>query len=109
MNPQKHTPGPWHITAFVREPDQSTPTGRRARIVSECESADGYLIAAANAAIADIARRGGLSDARLIAAAPDLLAALQDMVSLAYRHGLADVAACVVARAAIEKAEGGQP
>lgn len=77
MSEANHTKGPWTVVAFIREVDGSAPTGRRARIVSECESADGYLISSGNASIADVARKGGLSDARLIAAAPELLEALQ--------------------------------
>ena len=76
-----HTLGPWTVTAFMREADASAPTGRRARIVSSgCETADGYLVSAANASVADVKRRGGLADARLIAAAPDLLAACEAVV-----------------------------
>lgn len=94
---QLHTPGPWHVYS------------RNSLCV---ESATG------NIALVNLARASE-ADARLIAAAPDLLAALKDLADwLAYGLNKADGAeptaedhaACervaAQARAAVDKAEG---
>jgi hypothetical protein len=86
----KHTPGPWKIERnCLHEP--------------VIEAVDGALVA--------ICRKGQLADSRLIAAAPDLIAALRVLVDHAqetYPHfederGKRDIA---LSLAAIAKAEG---
>jgi hypothetical protein len=87
----KHTPGPW--TAI---PDD------------DGDEDNWYVLTEKEAAIA-VGLYG--PDARLIAAAPDLLAVLQDLadVSRGYLEHMdaEDIAALEAARAAIAKAEGG--
>lgn len=87
-----HTPGPWLV---LRDPEVGGP-----------------LVATEDVAIADVMEmEGGMSEAnaRLIAAAPDLLAALRQVVESAYpnpdEHPTM-TAAWRVAEAAIAKAEG---
>lgn len=76
--PLTHTPGPWAHTDY------------------------GSIKDANNATVAEVLPGGRTADARLIAAAPDLLAALEEVVSLSDR----DHAAWDRARAAIAKAKG---
>lgn len=87
MNKPKHTPGPWSITESCMN-------------AWEIDGLD-RSIATVNA-VEDIAPEDE-ANARLIAAAPDLLAALQDFL-----HADPDVFAeeLAAARAAIAKAEG---
>lgn len=104
----QHTPGPWHVNAI---------DSKRGRIVGDettTEPYDKLQIHAANRTIATIYRP---TDARLIAAAPELLAALQEikLCCCARPDQFAPVAgcdcwACLTAtniRAAIRKATGG--
>lgn len=92
-----HTEGPWHVAYF------------------EDENAAVIVTAEGDGRIAEI--RGNVpeedANARLIAAAPDMLAALQDAcktLETVHLHGRADEgeawARLVYARAAIAKAEG---
>lgn len=105
-----HTPGPWATETWTYEVDRDIPTIRTA----------GDAIAQA----LDLWRDGADStaerdaNARLIAAAPDLLAALEEMVSehdTYWRNTVADnpgyfppddTGGLVLARAAIAKAKG---
>lgn len=96
----KHTPGPWEAVGnLVRSPmhqPEGLPTGVQ---VAECR--DGYFLPHTEEAKAN---------ARLIAAAPELLGALEGLCSLAeLRPGhLQDYKAAVAAaRSAIAKATGG--
>lgn len=86
-----HTPGPWTIYA---------PAGTDSYYVSGPGSLCVFTIRAGTIPMRD--------DARLIAAAPELLTALRNLVAAATPHADALVMfACVErARAAIEKAEG---
>ena len=86
----KHTPGPWVV-----------------RHVPERYNASTYCIdwSAHQEEVAEIVH--GEANARLIAAAPDLLAAAKGLLGLAERHGWLHVAVDA-ARAAIAKAEGEQ-
>jgi hypothetical protein len=81
-----HTPGPW-----LAEP--STDNRKTWHVVAPCGLRLAWRIGSPNEA----------QDARLIAAAPDLLAALKGILSITHR----DHVAWDAARAAIAKAEGG--
>jgi hypothetical protein len=86
----RHTPGPWQYNGFVTDSDFS---GWRVYLPTKYRRA--ITVEGTSAAEAD-------ANARLIAAAPDLLAALKAVVAFTGAHGgpYAD------ARAAIAKAEG---
>ena len=88
MSTTKHTPGPWRV--------ESGPYYRAIRVDSEV--------------IADmrqISRSFNESNARLIAAAPDLLAALEGMLEVfGDEFGAGESDTCDAARAAIAKAKG---
>ena len=94
-----HTPGPWTI-----EVDHSCDAPEFIRAQLDGEMFD----------IATLSNETGsvVSNARLIAAAPDLLAALQHMVDMYQRHfdvmPVAWQTADDIARAAIARATGGQ-
>jgi hypothetical protein len=80
----KHTPGPWHVNAV---------DSRRGRIVggeTTTESYDKLTINSHNATIATVYRP---TDARLVAAAPTMLAALQAIVDSLNEPSGADVLA----------------
>ena len=95
MDETRHTPGPWYVLA------DSLRIGRRSDyvpalvVVADCRVAVGASVAESQA------------NARLIAAAPDLLAALE-VIGIMGAHsdcaGCSDAAA--IARAAIAKATG---
>lgn len=95
MTKHTHTPGPWHVG------------GKFDSIVYD---ADGCAIANATTYHGKHADRAASENARLIAAAPDLLAALRDMVANyvdTYGDEGDDAPATVkAALAAIAKAEG---
>ncbi len=90
----KHTPGPWTVFDAAKEDGIS----------------DFYGIDAPNGdAVVLYDREGGIeseADARLIAAAPDLLEALQQLVAC---HDEPTCPGLDLARAAISKATGEQP
>lgn len=95
---ENHTPGPWHVNAI---------DSKAGRIVGD-ETSKGWdklQINNANATIATVYRS---KDARLIAAAPDLLAALRLIMS-AVDNGVIEhfpAAIGIQAGAAIARAEG---
>ena len=92
----KHTPGPWQIDWYIcREKGKELWRVPRS-IGPACADHDHW---AGNHITVDAA------DAHLIAAAPDLLEALQDMVS---DHASLSDATLACARAAIAKATGEQ-
>ena len=106
MSNTKHTPGPWLVNDCTRRGSDiglyrfriSTEEGRDADVVATVPaSALGDPVAAA--------------DACLIAAAPELLAALRalsdDIEARAYHLDNSTLTALEVARAAIARAEGG--
>ena len=81
----KHTPGPWHYFETEDGRCRVKPLNRK-YIVAECSAMEPQC-------------EEQRSNARLMAAAPELLEALRDMVD----HG--DATAFAKARAAIAKAE----
>jgi hypothetical protein len=101
----KHTPGPWFRAC-------NSPAGIQ---VVTCNQSDepNALIATVNHCVInpkqDVSDEVG-ANARLIAAAPDLLVALEQCVSIIVRHANATlgdgVVTLQVARAAIAKAQG---
>lgn len=95
----KHTPGPWHVTAFARSIHVSTASGHTVASVSVPAS----TIPAVKARKA--------ADMRLISAAPDMLEALEKIAALAEPPdrnlaGLKLDEIDFIARAAIAKAKG---
>lgn len=111
-----HTPGPWHLSGYRYVRDNAAPAARRARLCDPySDLCEGYIISDENAAICDIKSHRRGADARLIAAAPDLLAALDglfDEVWALVDDGTLDAdfvnehKAIVSARAALVKARG---
>lgn len=98
-SPAQPTPGPWHTS----EEFQPGKYGLRSVISVYTE---GMVLAHVNCGWGDIA----VDNARLIAAAPELLEALQDLVMLAVQHRGQAVADSVRrAREAIAKATGVAP
>jgi hypothetical protein len=108
MGETKHTPGPWHV-------DDGTFEG----IETGVYSADALICVAENGECMEMAfgdERWSVheANARLIAAAPDLLAALSRLHEIAHGSWFGDDgtdsdeerAAMVAARAAIAKATG---
>lgn len=96
MTQTTHTPGPW-------------------KLADECYSPDGYvwasdndeLVAVAGYDCSDLPTITRAANARLIAAAPDLLAALATLIEDCEAHGLTDNDAHLrEARNAITKAKG---
>lgn len=89
-----HTPGPWVVAHELRPTDE---------MVADLENGT-YVVVEGRTGLGNF-----MADARLIAAAPDLLAALQAIVDQeqhdgqpeTHMHDMADIA-----RAAIAKAEG---
>ena len=95
-----HTPGPWMVTPDHDAIDKARAEGREPHVLHDnrfVSSIDGDLVCSLRDQTAQRA------DARLIAAAPDLLAALVDIANP--DHNGRDLRA--IARAAIAKAEGG--
>jgi len=98
----KHTPGPWFTCEQVKQPHPHALVG-----IGNGSTHVAYVsVTPANAFEAD-------ANARLIAAAPDLLAALRNCVETLdaakqQANGGCEWIASIEARAAIAKAEGGQ-
>lgn len=95
---RKHTPGPWYRNAIKGD-----------RIVNlETDSYDKILVSNPNATVATVYR---VEDARLIAAAPELLAALQGVWGFFcmsdWETGAAGSEFVDAARSAIAQATGG--
>ena len=103
----KHTPGPWMLSQTKHESvvdswhidigKHKIPLFPYKRIYSEDRTQSGLVTDAEH-----------IADARLIAAAPDLLDALQQLCN-ERKAGLASLETWEKARAAIAKAEGGAP
>lgn len=96
--PVAHTPGRWEITDGI---DVRTPTTHIARLKGLQDMQVRHEDAAGCIAEQD-------ANARLIAAAPDLLAALRKTYAYMSARTLinGELATCAMARAAIAKAEG---
>lgn len=98
----KHTPGPWSFKAYPEDHDCLVPS------LSVWVSADGWEQFAHVATGNNIDGNDpeGIANARLISAAPDLLAALQTLCSMRDMSSDQLTAAWDAARAAIAKATG---
>ena len=101
--PDKHSPGPWIVDPVdplnIISPALSTPP--RWEIIAKCSGP--------SLSTDETGKKRALADARLIAAAPDLLEALRQMTNAAYRPcGHTVDCACPqgAAKSAIAKAEG---
>lgn len=92
----KHTPGPWQwwtSNSFLRLSSQAT--GKDGDVIDSFKMSDGATSLSVKVA-----------DMNLIAAAPDLLEALQNMVTAYEYEASIDNPALLAARAAISKALG---
>lgn len=98
----KHTPGPW----FIKPVSNATVEGNLNIIQTESSTGKGYHVSY-SAAWDDneVTKIEAQANANLIAAAPDLLEALQEVVKVL--DGAGCEAATVKAKAAISKALGG--
>lgn len=97
MKKQQHTPGPWFITGRMTKYVEARIPGRMIQEVASCGPT------AADNGYGD----QQMANARLIAAAPDLLEALEEIVSAADGDGWCQLDANLrKARAAIAKATG---
>ena len=103
-----HTPGPWYWRGNTLAPVNADPYSSAVHSILDAEGGYGYLGTDYRLTRAELD-----ADRRLIAAAPDLLAALQALVAEAGpRMGLDDTPGTIntmsrLARAAIAKATGG--
>ena len=102
----KHTPGPWTFTS-----EQISDDGVQIHDEIRCfHLQSGDTVVLDGCGCCDSPRLGNPADARLIAAAPDLLEALESMLqSFLITQSLEDYpidAPCNKARAAIAKAKG---
>lgn len=99
----QHTPGPWVIRMEGREKQEIN-------VRSSVQVPDEFDGGTYEPLIADLYRggTGNIHDARLIAAAPDLLEALRGMLEVfGDEFGIGNSDTCDAARAAIAKATGG--
>jgi hypothetical protein len=94
MSEHKHTPGPWVL-------DETSPTSRRI-YANEVDRRNEQILATVSA---HQWYEEGLANARLIAAAPDLLAACEKLAAIEDVQDVND--ARDMARAAIAKVKGG--
>lgn len=91
MSEMKHTPGPWRV---VVDDSASQVTG------FPCIEADNYQVVGTEGMYDDI--ETDFANAHLIAAAPDLLEALKNLLA----DNLMETPSTIAAYAAIAKAEG---
>ena len=96
----KHTPGPWYVGSGTYE-------GRNIYSVASVTDDDGFTYQPIVASAEDDGIKCWDANARLIAAAPDLLEALQNLSGAL--DAVAYGAALAQARTAIAKATGDQP
>lgn len=100
---QDHTPGPWTWEGHSLRPAQPEPQRYAVHTIVTCSSGGyGFLASDHKKTAAELE-----ADRRLIAAAPDLLAALQDLRN-ACSVALERTAVLQAADAAIARALGGQ-
>jgi predicted aconitase with swiveling domain len=99
-----HTPGPWH----VGKPDQVSTTGYP--VIPIYSKTTGQVMSEKGPCVVWATHGTAEADAALIAAAPDMLAALKAIVACIPDHGTWDqldpFKMAAIARAAIAKAEG---
>jgi len=101
MNEPKHTPGPWHLSNLAANGEQEICVSRSSEL------------GGASICVVESSRRADtlLADARLIAAAPELLAVLKAIADhtryMEEQDGWPEIQEAM--DAAIAKAEGGQP
>lgn len=96
MTQSKHTPGPWAVAVAGRsESPHSRVIGAKGLPVAGVWSSDNT-------------DAGRLANARLIAAAPDMLGALDELLAAAELHERPSDAALEAAQQAIRKATGGE-
>jgi hypothetical protein len=109
---QKHTPGPWEVRHESADPEWSVVVASGGRIVANINAETGPDIPPLTAT-----KMPKEANARLISAAPDLLAALEELLVERYAleepeefdengHWTSTSPASVKARAAILKAKG---
>jgi len=101
----KHTPGPWHYEAGYDGGDSDDSV---AFICHEGTSSEDTVVAAMHLSDRVGNEASLIADARLIAAAPDLLAALERLASYGniFRYKESEVNPYEQAMAAIAKAKG---
>jgi hypothetical protein len=90
----KHTPGEWYVPSHICGPDMAIIAGNRA------------IALVVNDEDEPIEEAEQLANARLMAAAPSLLAALRGLADRFRDWSAEDEAALAVADAAVAKAEG---
>jgi hypothetical protein len=105
MKMSKHTPGPWSYRKVPRKQEWEINTGRCPN--SGHESWTGMSVVFGCDDYPKMGKIAGEANARLIAAAPDLLEACKAMIDY-YGSASANVEALTAARAAIAKATGEQ-
>ena len=98
MSEKKHTPGEW----FTHREGHST-------VYVECRIGGGLIQEVAACRPTAAGREQQEANARLIAAAPELLEALQEVADCGAEAWGEDRPCVRIARAAIAKATGGQP
>lgn len=94
-----HTPGPWQVNRKYKMSVETCADGQGINLIAECSDPDGFRTSGEDQA-----------NARLIAAAPELLAALEVITACVDRNGgsvrTITPEAIIQARAAIAKARG---
>lgn len=105
MSEARHTPGPW---SFGGENVVNFVFDREGCIHPPLSNAGEYQYAGPIAIVAINEDAGGTANARLIAAAPDLLEACEELLAVRTGDGLLDPASDVFIRAAavVAKAKG---
>ncbi len=94
----KHRPGPWHVSKYLGEPSGTLQVVHASGDVqvADCRETWGYRLSVEEAQ----------ANARLIAAAPDLLEACKAALAVREKNGMGEVGVSAQLRAVIAKAEG---
>ena len=89
MTEQKHTPGPWNLVPPNELPWALEDCGRPGEKTLTIIAENGYGVLSIPASITDGYPKSGvaMANARLIAAAPELLEAAKEVISLLEEHG----------------------
>ena len=98
----KHTPGPWRVEVVTEKDEFRAVTAGEFAIVSKDNLCPATVWEATLG-------EGGIANANLIAAAPDMLASLIDLFNIVSENGCAGRPTMDKARAAIAKAKGETP